>query len=237
MVSDLLRERLSPTSEYAQSLIQIQAAYINTNHPAFVSGSTQATREAHDKQQRKVSFIWHLTRPFGYTQYFQQPAEIEAPNGSSALEDDVDDEVPDAPNGTQRSVSSSLPRSRTPISGSSTAIISTQLHRTHGHQHQHQHHSSQPAQAKETFLNFFFGGQGPASAPSSVMSTPPSFRPRGSRSGAAGMGAGAGMVGDVDELALDQDPGKSAAMDMKSLGKHIDAVRYFSSLRSPSFTD
>lgn len=42
VVSDLLRERLSPTSEYAQSLIQIQAAYINTNHPAFVTGSAQA---------------------------------------------------------------------------------------------------------------------------------------------------------------------------------------------------
>jgi len=34
------------------------------------------------------------------------------------------------------------------------------------------------------------------------------------------------VVVDVDGLALDQDPGKSAAMDMKSLGKHIDAVRY-----------
>jgi len=51
------------------------------------------------------------------------------------------------------------------------------------------------------------------------MGTPPPLPPRGSKS------AGAGAFGDVDELSLDRDPGKSAAMDMKSLGKHIDAVR------------
>jgi len=56
VVSDLLRERLSPTSEYAQSLIQIQAAYINTNHPAFVSGSAQVAQGVQDKPQRKVRF-------------------------------------------------------------------------------------------------------------------------------------------------------------------------------------
>lgn len=45
VVSELLRERLGPTSEYAQSLIEIQAAYINTNHPAFISGSTAASQQ------------------------------------------------------------------------------------------------------------------------------------------------------------------------------------------------
>jgi dynamin 1-like protein len=60
-VSDLLRERLSPTSEYAQSLIQIQAAYINTNHPAFISLSAQAMREAQDKPQRKVQFLYRVS--------------------------------------------------------------------------------------------------------------------------------------------------------------------------------
>lgn len=46
VVSELLRERLGPTSEYAQSLIEIQAAYINTNHPAFISGSAAAAYSA-----------------------------------------------------------------------------------------------------------------------------------------------------------------------------------------------
>lgn len=46
VVSELLRERLGPTSEYTQSLIAIQAAYINTNHPAFISGSAVAAQQA-----------------------------------------------------------------------------------------------------------------------------------------------------------------------------------------------
>jgi dynamin 1-like protein len=44
-VSELLRERLGPTSSYTQSLIDIQAAYINTNHPAFVAGSAMAASQ------------------------------------------------------------------------------------------------------------------------------------------------------------------------------------------------
>ncbi|KAK9727771.1 Dynamin- GTPase protein [Basidiobolus ranarum] len=39
VVSDLLRERLSPTSSYIESLISIEMAYINTNHPDFIGGS------------------------------------------------------------------------------------------------------------------------------------------------------------------------------------------------------
>ncbi|CAG8546416.1 11428_t:CDS:10 [Acaulospora colombiana] len=38
VVSDLLRERLTPTSSYVESLINIQRAYINTNHPDFIGG-------------------------------------------------------------------------------------------------------------------------------------------------------------------------------------------------------
>lgn len=42
VVSELLRERLGPTTDYTQSLIDIQTAYINTNHPAFIQGSAAA---------------------------------------------------------------------------------------------------------------------------------------------------------------------------------------------------
>ncbi|CAG8454909.1 8026_t:CDS:10 [Paraglomus occultum] len=38
VVSDLLRERLPPTAEYVESLVAIQRAYINTNHPDFIGG-------------------------------------------------------------------------------------------------------------------------------------------------------------------------------------------------------
>jgi dynamin 1-like protein len=57
VVSELLRERLGPTSDYVQSLIAIQAAYINTNHPAFVQDSAtiaRQTREGHQKQSTPI---------------------------------------------------------------------------------------------------------------------------------------------------------------------------------------
>ena len=39
VVSDLLRERLGPASTYVESLISIQRAYINTNHPNFLGAA------------------------------------------------------------------------------------------------------------------------------------------------------------------------------------------------------
>src|SRR5262249_14268690 len=41
VVTTLLRERLSPTSEYVESLIAIERAYINTNHPDFIAATQQ----------------------------------------------------------------------------------------------------------------------------------------------------------------------------------------------------
>ncbi|KAJ2851729.1 Dynamin- GTPase protein [Coemansia brasiliensis] len=38
VVSDLLRERVGPTAAYVESMIAIERAYINTNHPDFIGG-------------------------------------------------------------------------------------------------------------------------------------------------------------------------------------------------------
>lgn len=59
VVSELLRERLGPTSEYVQSLISIQAAYINTNHPAFVQDSANIARQTREgnSQNRQQQLI------------------------------------------------------------------------------------------------------------------------------------------------------------------------------------
>ncbi|KAG0242137.1 Dynamin- GTPase protein [Actinomortierella wolfii] len=56
VVSDLLRERLGPTSEYVESLIAIQRSYINTNHPDFIggSGAMSAIDRAAQKKKRDM---------------------------------------------------------------------------------------------------------------------------------------------------------------------------------------
>ena len=53
VVSDLLRERLGPSSSYVESLIAIQRAYINTNHPNFLGAAAAMSSVIHDKQDQE----------------------------------------------------------------------------------------------------------------------------------------------------------------------------------------
>lgn len=51
VVSDLLQERLGPTADYVKSLISIECAYINTNHPDFPGAAgAMASLERHRKK-------------------------------------------------------------------------------------------------------------------------------------------------------------------------------------------
>ena len=52
VVSDLLRERLGPCSSYVESLIAIQRAYINTNHPNFLGAAAAMTSVISNKQEK-----------------------------------------------------------------------------------------------------------------------------------------------------------------------------------------
>lgn len=53
VVSDLLREQLGPCSHYVASLIDIQRAYINTNHPNFLGAAAAMSSVMNDKQERE----------------------------------------------------------------------------------------------------------------------------------------------------------------------------------------
>ncbi|KAI5959504.1 DNM1 [Candida pseudojiufengensis] len=53
VVSDLLRERLGPTKNYVESLIEIHRAYINTNHPNFVGAAQAMTMVVAERQKEK----------------------------------------------------------------------------------------------------------------------------------------------------------------------------------------
>ncbi|KAL7750211.1 Dynamin- GTPase protein [Sorochytrium milnesiophthora] len=52
IVIELLRERMAPTSTYVESLVSIQKAYINTNHPDFIGGG-QAVAMLEKQMDRK----------------------------------------------------------------------------------------------------------------------------------------------------------------------------------------
>ncbi|KIJ65433.1 hypothetical protein HYDPIDRAFT_27440 [Hydnomerulius pinastri MD-312] len=227
-VSELLRERLGPTSEYAQSLIEIQAAYINTNHPAFISGSAAAAQAA--------------TSPAPKPTMPSRPISAEPINGAPTPEDEDNSSAEDTlgVNGVLsrdgRSVSSTL-HDRARTAGSATPAAGTSS-KPSSKQHHHPRHSSvlpqsqshaqsaapgtSPHTARETFLNYFFGQNGPGPiAGSSVERSHagPAPVPTGRDVSSADTAGPTGLM--AGKRTLD---GNNAAYDMRSLGKHIEAV-------------
>jgi dynamin 1-like protein len=140
VVSELLRERLGPTSRYVESLIAIQGAYINTNHPNFL-GATGAMNSMMNsqnasKRKREASAIRQRER--------------------SVLGDRVNGASP-KPDGTTEN-----------INGSASAIahdhsLSASQHPHHTRVDSHSTDMSNgvvahaASNARETFLNYFFG--------------------------------------------------------------------------------
>ncbi len=58
---EMLRERMAPTQAYIESLISIQLAYINTNHPDFIGGSMAMSmlERKHEKRRREARRVSH----------------------------------------------------------------------------------------------------------------------------------------------------------------------------------
>ncbi|SGZ28603.1 BQ5605_C027g10385 [Microbotryum silenes-dioicae] len=255
VVSELLRERLGPTSEYVQSLISIQAAYINTNHPAFVAGSATAAQESSREVARR--------RQAAIADKKSSSSEEEELDGSGPEEEDdfnqsgfvahsgrnetlsktrsasstIHDRARNGPDFAQfvggPSVASGAGQRRTG-SGSTTALAVPKANGASsnltasgvagpaGFSGSH-YGSSAPshASAKESFLNYFFGGT----------------ELTGSEHGGNGMQHALGSRGAASSIHASmlhergENPlsgrrgfeGNAAAFDMKSLEKHLEA--------------
>jgi len=251
VVSELLRERLGPTSDYTQSLIEIQAAYINTNHPSFISGSGSEP-------------LNQPSRP----QILQQPESQESVNGYKPVPEDEDETLSDDANGPNgifhprdgRSVSSTLhDRSRSnATSDLSTTkppvtVMGTVAKRSSSKPRmQRASHGGGSGLQRPTppgfegggsmssgsspppgFLNYFFFGQnGAGPVTGSSIDRPHQIHNHGHGSSEVGhfvpvgrdvSGAEASMSSGLMAGKRGMD-GTNAAYDMKSLGRHIEAV-------------
>ncbi|KAL1678186.1 Dynamin central region-domain-containing protein [Schizophyllum commune] len=229
VVSDLLRERLGPTSEYASSLIAIQAAYINTNHPAFVSGSAQAAQQ--QQQQPSPQRARVMPRP-------QSTEPINGFGGSENGDDSSEEGADSSSTGTPRSVSAATMHDRHRASLDSGFPTPRPPQRPHSavpsvgggaqqhHQHQHNSHSkrvsstsSSPPSARETFLTYFFGQSGPGPVAGASVE-------RGQEQGPmskAVVPSGRDITGPDNAINSGLLANRQA-FDMKSLGKHIEAI-------------
>ncbi|ETS01739.1 dynamin-A [Trichoderma reesei RUT C-30] len=166
VVSDLLRERLGPASNYVESLISIQRAYINTNHPNFLGAAAAMSNVVSAKQERERKRLIQEERERREKRRIKELG----PNGTEGQEDGDETpaaERPDRPEPSLRKLATSkTSRSMSPaVHQDSLVGLGASVNGMR---------PSSPGMngqgiggARDTFLNYFFGkdGMAPVSAP------------------------------------------------------------------------
>ncbi|RYP78284.1 hypothetical protein DL769_003220 [Monosporascus sp. CRB-8-3] len=170
VVSDLLRERLGPASSYVESLISIQRAYINTNHPNFLGAAAAMSHVVSNRQERERKKLIQEERE---RREKKRLRELGA-NGTDILEDEEEaaNEKGDLVNPRKQSAKAS--RSMSPaVRENGGASIAAAVNGARSNS-PNRLHSQSAGNARDSFLNYFFGKDGGASqvggagAPSSL---------------------------------------------------------------------
>jgi dynamin 1-like protein len=156
VVSDLLRERLGPASSYVESLISIQRAYINTNHPNFLGAAaamSSVIQSRNEKEKRNAQAEDRRKREK------RRQKELGGMNGTATPEDEdeEEDKIQALPSRLQqskagRSMSPAIGRDRENGHGSMSGTLAG---------------GQGNGTARDSFLNYFFGKEGslPAAGP------------------------------------------------------------------------
>jgi dynamin 1-like protein len=145
VVSDLLRERLGPCSGYVESLIAIQRAYINTNHPNFLGAAaamSSVIQSKNDKDKKAAQLEERRKRDRKRTKEL-------GINGTATPDEDEehDDKV------------STLPV-RGHLTKASRSLSPAIAGRENGHGGMSNAGGPGAGNAKDSFLNYFFGKEG-----------------------------------------------------------------------------
>lgn len=159
VVSDLLRERLGPASNYVESLISIQRAYINTNHPNFLGAAAAMSHVVSNKQERERKRLIQEERERRERRRLKElgtnatETPIEGEEESTALEKTDNVHVRKTAGKGARSMSPAV-RENGPgsIASALNGARSNSPSRFNGGQG--------VGNAKESFLNYFFGKDG-----------------------------------------------------------------------------
>ncbi|TKA71446.1 hypothetical protein B0A55_07173 [Friedmanniomyces simplex] len=146
VVSDLLRERLGPSSSYVESLISIQRAYINTNHPNFLGAAAAMSSVMQDKHEREKKATAAEEKR---KREARRRKELNGVNGADTPEDDEDEQQQSVM--PVRAVAKTQGRSMSPAVGRDG-------HRLGHHAASNSGGASGTAGGgKDSFLNYFFG--------------------------------------------------------------------------------
>lgn len=158
VVSDLLRERLGPCSFYVESLISIQRAYINTNHPNFLGAAAAMSSVIQDKEEKakKAAVAEERQR-----REKRRLKELNGVNGADTPEDEEDVEAPGARAG-QLPIRGQLSKHARSMSPAVRHGAHNPSHLANGTRAGSPPFGGGGAAngARDTFLNYFFGKDG-----------------------------------------------------------------------------
>ncbi|KAF2200153.1 dynamin-1 [Delitschia confertaspora ATCC 74209] len=159
VVSDLLREQLGPCSHYVASLIDIQRAYINTNHPNFLGAAAAMSSVIQDKQERERKIAQENERRK------RDRRRIKELNGVQGAETPENEEEADAP--TEKSRALPIRGHDSKVSRSMSPAVGRLANGSHGIAGalNSRNRSPPPFQqgansTRDSFLNYFFGEKG-----------------------------------------------------------------------------
>lgn len=154
VVSDLLRERLGPASSYVESLISIQRAYINTNHPNFLGAAAAMSHVVSNKQEKERKRLLQEERE---RRERKRQKELGA-NGADTPEDEEEagERVENLPVRKQlhkgtRSMSPAVYGRENGVSGIAATMNGIRP----------DSNGQAAGGARDSFLNYFFGKDGP----------------------------------------------------------------------------
>ena len=160
VVSDLLRERLSPTHAYVESLIDIQTAYINTNHPRFLSATEVMADIINVRDRRKNAPV----KSFQETRNFSPKSNTSNEEAQTAQADNnvdassVDSSVhPSAANGSNVNVADAIINGSYGNENHSDIYPSSNGAGNKMFSNSTSALNNQGGEGKDSFLNYFFG--------------------------------------------------------------------------------
>lgn len=158
VVSDLLRERLGPASGYVESLISIQRAYINTNHPNFLGAAAAMSNVVGAKQERERKRLIQEERE---RRERRRQKEIGA-NGTEEVEEEESTTtvVEKAEHASIRKAQGKNARSMSPaVRENGTGGVTAALNGVRSSSPM-RYNAQAPGGAKDSFLTYFFGKDG-----------------------------------------------------------------------------
>jgi len=164
VVSDLLRERLGPASTYVESLIAIQRAYVNTNHPNFLGAAAAMSSVIQSRQEKERKAQAYERRKERGDR--RKPTALHTATTNAALNGtegaEFDESAPSVAS-THKRVHS---RSMSPAPGHSieSSSISSAMNGRPNSPYPFPAGGVQANKATDSFLNYFFGQEKPQSA-------------------------------------------------------------------------